>query len=170
MKTTSYIILIIFTLSLLSSGCNKKKDITYPGVSGTLTNHPECKSLRSPDLFLDIPDTITCIDYTYDDSTHKVIMKHLNAGFNCCPGIISCSVTSSHDTIFIRESEQYQQCNCECLFDLDIVLAGVYKNKYKVVFIEPYTEGQKQIIFEMDLTHVIAGEECFIRKQYPWGG
>jgi hypothetical protein len=169
MKTTFYSTLFSLAAILMLISCQQQKDVTYLGVSGTITNASECKGLRSPELILDTPDSISCVDYTYDDSSHKVTIKHINAGFNCCPGIISCEVSSGHDTIFIRESEQYQQCNCECLFDLDIELAGIYQNKYKVVFIEPYAEGQEQLIFEMDLAYVIAGEVCVVRKGYPWG-
>jgi len=55
------------------------------------------------------------------------------------------------------------------LFDLDIELKGIDQNKYQVRFVEPYAEGQEQLIFEMDLTSGNEGEYCVVRKGYPWG-
>lgn len=169
MKITFNSILFFATTILLAAGCEHQKDITNPGISGSLTNSSECKSLKSVDLKFAVADTFSCVNYLYDDANHKVIMNHINAGFNCCPISLSCEVSANNDTIIIREKEKEQGCNCNCLFDLDIELQGVDQNKYQVRFIEPYAVGQEELIFEMDLTSGNEGEYCVVRRGYPWG-
>jgi hypothetical protein len=97
-------------------------------------------------------------------------MTHINSGFNCCPEKLYCEVSVNNDTVIISEFEKEQGCNCNCLFDLDIELSGFDQNKYIVKFVEPYTIGQEQLIFEMDLATDVEGEYCGVRKGYPWGG
>jgi len=169
MKITFNSILFFATAMLLAAGCEHQKDITDSGISGSLTNSSECKSLKSGDLISEIADTLSCVDYTYDASYHKLFMKHINSGFNCCPGSLNCEVSVNNDTIIIREFENEPGCDCNCLFDLDIELQSVDQNKYQVRFIEPYAVGQEEIIFEMDLTLLNEGEFCVVRKGYPWG-
>ena len=169
MKTWKFAILLPVTTAFLIIGCKDQKETAESKISGSLINNSECKSLKSGDLKAGIADTLSCVDYTYDASNRRVIMKHINAGFNCCPVSISCEVSTNNDTIIIREKEQEQACNCNCLFDLDIELEGVGQNNYQVRFIEPYAAGQEGLIFEMDLTLNNEGEYCVVRKWYPWG-
>jgi hypothetical protein len=169
MKTRKLAVLLTATAMLLIVSCENQKEITETGITGKLTNSSECKSLKSGNLKSDIPDSLSCIDYSYDTANHKLTMKHINAGFNCCPGKLSCTVSAINDTIFIRESEKQQGCDCDCLFDLDIELQGVDQNKYQVRFIEPYADGQEELNFEMDLILNNEGAFCVVRKGYPWG-
>ncbi len=163
------IAIIIFLFLLIIFSCNKEKSPDPSGISGRLTNHSECKNFKSGNLKFTEPDTFSCIHYLYDESDHKLVMTHINAGFNCCPEKLYCEVSSGNDTIIISEYEKEQGCNCNCLFDLDIELNGMDQKSYILKFIEPYAEGQEQLIFEMDLTVNVEGEYCVTRKGYPWG-
>ncbi|MFA5420089.1 MAG: hypothetical protein WC341_16675, partial [Bacteroidales bacterium] len=59
-------------------------------------------------------------------------------------------------------------CKCNCLYDLDIEINGIDAKIYQVEFIEPYSDEQEKIIFELDLTMEKEGSYCVTRKQYPW--
>lgn len=170
MKTILKAILFFVTLLLLMIGCKDQNGPAESKITGSITNSSECKNFISGDQRFAEADTFSCVHYLYDDVTHKLIMNHNNAGFNCCPLKINCEIVTIGDTIIINEFEKEQGCNCECLFDLDIELQGIDQNKYQVRFEEPYTEGQAEIFFEMDLTSNNEGEFCAVRKGYPWGG
>jgi len=157
-------------LVFLAGSCNNKEETTVSsGISGSLTNHSECKNFKSGDLKFVEADTFSCVHYLFDNVSHKLTMNHINAGFNCCPESLTCIVSENNDTIIIREKEKEQGCDCNCLFDLDIELTGIDKKNYFVKFIEPYAEAQVQLVFEMDLTANVEGEYCVTRKGYPWG-
>ena len=163
-------LLFIFLLPIiLFNSCEDQKDPAESKISGSITDISDCKNFKSGDLKFTEADTFSCIHYLYDEVNHKVIMTHINSGFNCCPGGLYCKVSTNNDTIIIKEFENEQGCDCNCLFDLDIELKGIDQNKYQVRFVEPYAEGQEQLIFEMDLTSGNEGEYCVVRKGYPWG-
>jgi len=171
MKTTYYFFLVAFVFTFLVCSCEKDKEKSKQlTLTGQLVNHSACKSgLNSPDGTTEIPDTLSCIDYSFDTSNNKLSMKHINAGFNCCPDSIYCNVAIMNDTIIVQECEKNSLCNCLCLYDLDIEINGVDSKKYQVRFIEPYSGEQDKLIFGIDLTIDLEGSYCVIRKQYPWG-
>jgi hypothetical protein len=168
MKTINY--LFLASILLFVSGCNNGDEIIEPGnISGSLTNHSDCKNIKSEDLKTAYPDSVSCVLFSYNEDNHTLQFHHINAGFNCCPEGLYCEISSSNDTIFIQEFEKEQACNCDCLFDLDIELQGVASKIYQVRFIEPYIQGQEELFFEMDLSSGNEGEYCVTRKVYPWG-
>jgi hypothetical protein len=169
MRALINVTLLTITAFLLIIGCKDDKVSVTSGITGSLAHNSDCKSLNSGDLKSDIADTLSCVHYSYDALNHVVLLIHYNAGFNCCPETLSCEISTSNDTILIREIEKEQACNCECLFDLDIELQGVDEDEYIVKFIEPYAEGQEPLIFEMDLTANLEGDYCVVRTGYPWG-
>jgi hypothetical protein len=99
----------------------------------------------------------------------KLSLKHINAGFNCCPGKLTCKVTQSGDSLVIEEFESQAGCNCNCLYDLDIEIKNVTTGKYHIRFIEPYGGEQEKILLDMNLEEHPAGTFCVTRKNYPWG-
>jgi hypothetical protein len=169
MKTIFKAILFSATLLFLMVGCKDPNDPEGSKISGKITNRSSCKNFISGNLKFTVADTFSCVNYHYDTETHKVFMNHINAGFNCGSESNTCEVSSANDTIIIHEIEHGPIANCLCLFDLEIELQGLNQQKYLVRFIEPYAEGQEQLIFEMDLTSVLGGEYCVVRKGYPWG-
>jgi len=157
--------IFLFLIGLLVSYCEKENQI----VRGKITDSSECKTIKLDDYKNGIPDSLSCIYYFYEESTEKLLMKHINAGFNCCPVKLYCVVNMSVDTIIINEYEESAMCNCNCLYDLEIEITGVSPMQYQVKFIEPYSSQQDKIMFTMDLSNHPESSFCAIRKQYPWG-
>jgi hypothetical protein len=96
-------------------------------------------------------------------------INHINAGFNCCPGNISCTNIINNDTIVISEKEESALCDCNCLFDLEIEISGLENKKYFLKFEEPYLHNQDELFFELNLSNQTNGTHCVERLQYPWG-
>ena len=167
MKSFTSIIILSLTIILFISNCSKQKEDQE--ISGRLISNSECKHLKSANTIPIAPDSVTSISYTYDASKHKLMLNHINAGFNCCPDSLYCSFSLTQDTIIIQEFEKSLGCKCNCLYDLEIEVTGVDKKIYQIKFIEPLAGEQQKIIFEMDLTKNNTGSYSVIRKQYPWG-
>jgi len=160
--------LLFICISVLLFSCDKENASNSP-ISGGITNQSECKNNKSFTGNLDIADSLSCISYTYDASVQKLVLTHYNAGFNCCPGNIYCEIESYNDSIVVTEYETRQDCNCLCLFDLEIELNGVQAKNYKIIFKEPYVDNQQELIFNIDLAFFNQGDYCVVRKEYPWG-
>jgi hypothetical protein len=161
--------LLISIAFLIISGCHNEKDPATSGITGSVTDHSDCKLFQASNLKFTEPDTFSCINYTYDWVNSKLSIQHVNAAFNCCPKEIYCKIFTHNDTIVIQELEKEQACNCLCLFDLNVEVNNVDQPKYVLKFIEPYAEGQKELIFSIDLTSGNVGEYCVDRHGYPWG-
>jgi hypothetical protein len=169
MKMVIYLVGMLVISMLLIPGCENEnnKQLT---LSGMLINNSACKSSgKSTMETLNTPDTLSCIDYSFDDFKNRLTINHINSAFNCCPESLYCKVTLSNDTIIISEHEAKAQCNCNCLFDLDLVINGVDTKEYQIKFIEPYSGEQKKICFKIDLKKEKNGSFCVTRKSYPWG-
>jgi hypothetical protein len=169
MKSLKYLLIIISVSVLFISGCenenNKKSAFT-----GTLVSASPCKSgSKSASEKLSTSDTLSCLNYLFDDSDNKLTIKHINAAFNCCPESIYCTVSLSYDTIIISEYEAMSQCNCDCLYDLDFVINGVESKEYNIKLNEPYSGEQAKISFKLDLVNDKNSSFCVKRKSYPWG-
>jgi hypothetical protein len=130
----------------------------------------ECKSSGKSEIIeAETPDTLTCIDYSYN-STEKVLsIKHINTAFNCCPGEIECNISLKGDTIVINESETSSLCDCNCLYDLEFEIKNVEKIIYLLKLVEPYAGNEEKILFEVNLSKDTAEKWCITRKGYPWG-
>jgi hypothetical protein len=170
MKTRfSFLTALIFTGLLMFSCANEKEPAKEPDMYGRITGHSECKHSIPVRETNETADTLSCVEYSFDEANNTLLLHHINAGFNCCPGNLSCTVTISRDTILVSESEQFPMCNCNCLYDLDIEVFGVEKRIYQIRFIEPYIGNQQPLIFEADLPESAIGSFCAKRLQYPWG-
>jgi len=165
MKKAIFPFLTGFFIGLLILSCENEDQI----VTGKIITDSGCKTSKSDDYTDGTPDSLSCINYLYEKSGTKLFIKHINAGFNCCPENLYCVVNMNSDTIIIKEYEKSAMCDCDCLYDLEIEITGVTSKQYHVKFIEPYSGNQEKIIFEMDLTNHPEGSFCVIRKQYPWG-
>lgn len=168
MKSKKIFVLFIMATLVISYSC-EKGDQTVAGLSGKLTAHTGCKAFKSTGLESVTPDTLSCVEYAFNEADTKLIIKHINAGFNCCPESLYCDIGLKSDTIYIHEHEKDGLCDCLCLFDLDIEITGVEAKKYQVVFTEPYALDQAELEFEADLKQNPTGLVCIVRKMYPWG-
>jgi hypothetical protein len=166
-KTTNNLAMILFFIFAIIA-CESNPTI-HPSISfGRLVSHSPCKSGKTTDLNTDSPDTVSCIEYSFNAATKKLSLTHVNAGFNCCPGELSCDVSLSGDTIIIHEEEETPMCDCDCLYDLEIEIDSVSEAVYRVKFIEPYVGDQARLEFEIDLTRESSDTYCVVRTQYPW--
>lgn len=169
MKTLIYSMLAGVAMLFFIFSCENEKENPEPLVfSGKLTSHSDCNSFKS-DTAINTADSLSCAEYSFDAATNKLYIKHINAGFNCCPDSLYCNVSVSNDTITIQEFERYDFCNCNCLYDLYIEIEGVASQEYQIVFIEPYIRAQEQLIFGVDLSTQQEGIYCVTRNVYPWG-
>ena len=170
MKTLTFLSLLLAAITISLTGCNSSDENPDPNaISGKITGQSECKNFKPSELKFTEPDTFSCALFNFDAANQKLILNHINSGFNCCPEEISCEVSLKNDTILIIESEKMQGCNCNCLFDLDIEVNNVTKDVYQVKFIEPYALEMAPLIFQIDLNENSQGEYCVVRKGYPWG-
>jgi hypothetical protein len=164
----SFIPVIITFLLVLS--CEKEKTTNIePGNSGKLSHVSDCKSLKSATDSIEIADSLSCIEYNYNDTSKFLLLKHINAGFNCCPDSIYCDIRIVGDSVIIREFELSAGCRCNCLYDLEYEIQGISKKKYQVLLIEPYLADQDKLEVEIDLSDSNKGSICVKRKGYPWG-
>jgi len=171
MKRAIYSFLTVSLIALVIFSCEKNNDNDMKQiVTGQLVGNSTCKKfLKSSSQIVVTPDTLSCVVYSFDKEKNKLTLKHINAGFNCCPDSLYCKIELKGDTILIQEFEKTAQCDCNCLYDLDIDINGVDLKKYQVKFVEPYAIGQNKIEFEIDLLKVTNGTYCVFRKLYPWG-
>lgn len=166
----------------LLSGCEKKespkenekpkeepKELIF---SGKMTGRTNCKT-NQPDAgvrsLTDFADTLSCVEFTFDSTTNKLFIKHINSAFNCCVDSIYCNISLSNDTIIIEEIVNLEFCNCMCLYDLDIELEGIAVQEYTFKFIEPHLGINPPLLFNADLSLQQQGSYCVTRKKYPWG-
>ena len=110
---------------------------------------------------------ISLTDFT---ACKGIVLKHTNAGFNCCPEGFGIDLTVSGDTLIIAERENSSLCDCNCLYDLHYVLTGISRSVWWIRVVEPYVRpGQGPLLFQVDLKKQSAGEFCTTRNGYPWG-
>lgn len=170
MKVRLKLLISVIVITTLIFSCNHESETNQPSnVNGQVVSHSACKSNKSGSGTATVSDSMSCVEYTFDPANNKLLLKHINAGFNCCPGNLTCDVTISNDTIFIRENEQFAQCNCDCLYDLDIEITGIANQIYHINFIEPYIGNQMPLNFAIDLQNITSGSFCVTRTNYPWG-
>lgn len=169
-----FIAFLIFS-AVMYYGCKEDSiqstnDEQVAQFSGQLTNHSDCKGSQITTASADTGDSSSCMEYLFDPVGHKLIMRHINAGFNCCPDSLFCLISLRNDTIFVEEHEKIPGCHCDCLFDLDIEIAGILPKMYHVRIIEPYCGDQEKLYFDIDLSAMQQGSFCVRRTGYPWGG
>lgn len=163
------ILSFLFLLGLLSSCTIEPENPAEMNLTVRLLGNPQCIYLKSPENHAETPNSQSCMEFAFDQDNRKLILKHLNAGFNCCPESLWCTVTFRNDTIIIQEFEKNMGCKCNCLYDLDMELEGVEPGKYQLRLIEPYLGTQQPLIGLLDLLTQKQGSFCVSRTNYPWG-
>jgi len=170
MKTRLTTVLTFFILIFLFSSCTKNSsEQEQSEVTGKILNRSECKSHFNAMTASGADSNQSCIVYTYDTKNKRLNITHENAGFNCCPGEVTCTISFSNDTITFEEIPEYAICNCDCLFDLEIEVNGILGKTYFLNFIEPYAGDQEKLQFTIDLRQQPSGKHCVERNEYPWG-
>jgi len=155
---------IVACLFLLS--CETATHEPQP-IFGELIAHSSCNgSLRAAST----ADSLSCVEFSYDQSRSRLVLKHINAAFNCCPDSLYCRASLIKDTLLVQEFQSSNLCKCNCLYDLILEVKGVEAKAYFVRFIEPLKGSQQELAFRIDLAKDISGRFCAVRKNYPWGG
>ena len=170
MKLTFHNFLASIILVSIFFHCAKEPDPSEEmKLTATLFGNPQCKGLKSAELIGNTPISQSCIEYSFNPTLQILTIKHLNAGFNCCPESLSCTAIYRNDTIIIQEFEKSMGCKCNCLYDLEMEVNGVEPGKYQLRIIEPYAGSQDKLNSELNLLKQKEGTWCVTRKQYPWG-
>jgi hypothetical protein len=158
--------IVRIVMLLLMVGCDREPAIdpyiTFAGASA-------CKSagLKSA---TDHPSDQDCLQFKWVEGD-SLILKHVNASFNCCPKGFRTEVKVAGDTIIISEYENESICDCNCLFDLDYYVVGITKGTWWIRVEEPYIQQQEQekIMFKAEFKKFPESEFCVTRTGYPWG-
>ena len=174
MQTTTHSIFLFFCAFLfffsgfIMMSCEKENNNNkLLSLSTELTGSSPCKSnIKSAS---DTPDSLSCINYSYNELSNTLYLKHINAGFNCCPDSMDCDAILAGDTIIVQEFESSAACNCDCLYDIDIEINGLDSRRYLIKLVEPYADNQAKILFEINVDENQNGSFCVTRKLYPWG-
>lgn len=160
---TKYLRLLIFFLPII--GCDHELPVE-PSIN--FVGSSECKSNVMKSTADHAADQ-DCIQFKWVTGDTLTI-KHVNAGFNCCPGGFRVSLKLAGDTLVITEAENSPLCDCNCLFDLNYNLAGISKETWWIRVEEPYIRDtdQEKILFKAELRKASQGEFCVTRTGYPW--
>ncbi len=146
----------------LSFACDKKN---LKNTEGKLAAHTTCKNQKA--AFFETNQS--CIEYTYNSAEETLFLKHINAGFNCCPDKLYCNINIENNTIVLEELERKQDCDCLCLYDMEAEVYGVKAQSYTVKYLEPYLGDAEELVFQIDLHIHPTGTYCVERINYPWG-
>lgn len=164
-KVLPAVFVVLMSAAMLLAGCEGYGE----RITAEVIDHTGCKSLKSGLADGITPDTISCINYVFEASSGTLKITHINAGFNCCPGTLTCHAEVVGDTLFIKENEQLAACSCNCLFDVNLTVRGLESREYIIKILEPYCDKQEKLIAHVNLAETPAGSFCVTRKQYPWG-
>lgn len=170
MKRQLFLSYMLFLLLIFAGACSTEPENSGPeNLTIEILGKPQCNHSNLADFHAQTPASQSCLEYAFDKDNGKLILRHLNAAFNCCPDSLWCKVILKNDTIIIQEFEKNKGCKCDCLYDLDLEVRGIESGKYQVQLIEPYAEGQDEICFKMDLLNRKQGSHCVQRTKYPYG-
>ncbi|MFH1754211.1 MAG: hypothetical protein ABIA59_00780 [Candidatus Latescibacterota bacterium] len=177
MKPFSSVLLFLFLCPLLCIiGCGNSATDPVKNSNNTSGGIPSLELIEISDC-KDAPTGIPlssasssdldCMEYWYGSGTLR--MKHVNAGFNCCP-VLDFAVHVDGNLITIEEIEIEGLCSCLCLFDVIYEIQDLAPAVYHLMVMEPYRpESDAALEFDMDLIGTTAGNYCVKRSQYPWG-
>jgi hypothetical protein len=162
-----FFFIVVACLAYFGNGCKGNSGQGETPV-GTLLEYQGCKQWNTGDkLAVTALRQEDCIEYSYDGQ--KLLLTHINAGFNCCPGTISTEIVVTDRIISIIEREQEAGCLCLCLFDLIIEVENLEPGEYTVRVVEPYIEdGDEPLEFIVQLSSGTSGCYCIERNYYPW--
>ncbi|NIO00802.1 MAG: hypothetical protein GTO42_01470 [Candidatus Latescibacteria bacterium] len=187
-------LLIPILLIFFFNGCSEERatgtNIEELNPTGMVIGHTGCKShLLTADDSL-TPSNLDCIEYEYTPGS-VLLLKHINAAFNCCPTEVLADITIENGTITVVEREDLSGggCACLCLFDVDYRIENLSPGEYRLVVVELYVyEGDEKLEFTIDLgspenstsregKHEFisksaasqVGSYCVERDHYPWG-
>ncbi len=118
-----------------------------------------------------VPPEEDCVEYNYDGSS-TLLIRHINAGFNCCPLEIYSDIDIAGDDIEIQEFETFDTagpCPCLCLYEVFYQINNLPPGQYTIEIKGQYLWPEDDYLnFTVDLSSVPVGEFCIYRGYYPW--
>ena len=163
---------LLLAAGLIACGDNESGITRTDGITpkGKLTNATECKKFETNQFLIAGSTSESCVEYGYDEGNGILRLRHINAGFNCCPGELLADITVENGVITVSEKESEAACNCNCLYDLDFEIENIAVGTYRIVFLEPYrAQGDEELDFFANLGAAPSGTNCVPRHSYPWG-
>lgn len=159
-----FLLVVITALSSCKTGTEEAADVVV-----SLLGYEGCKLMPEADVgTLAQARLQECLEYDYD-GRGTLVLKHVNTGFNCCPGVLTADVTVEGTRIRIVELEQEAGCHCLCLYDLDYRVENVPAGTCVVEFVCPYVEAHEEILaVALELPGTGSGKICMDRDHYPW--
>jgi hypothetical protein len=162
--------ILVFMLIAVAPGCDKDTP-TEPQPhlkpAAALVSRSDCK--RSTELAASGSAAIRdCFEYELAGGD-TLLLRHINAAFNCCPGEIAADISFKNDTITIVEHESESGCRCLCLYDIEYRFVNIEAGTYTIQFVEPYvTDADEPLRSTIDLSASPSGSFCVDRASYPW--
>jgi len=149
-------------LVLLAFGaCNSDDE---SGQMAALVSHTDCKASAAAGAAA----ARDCVQYQFN-GLGTLNLKHVNAGFNCCPGDLTAEITILDSVISIREMEKEAGCHCLCLYDLTYQVLNLPSGVYTIRFVEPYVpDADPKLEVTVNIATQPIGEFCVDRSVYPW--
>jgi hypothetical protein len=157
-------------------GCGKSSDTPMSGDAGSppaavsvrLLDVSGCKEFATGIPMASAPSDVDCVEWWYVGG-NTLHLKHVNAGFNCCP-VVDADIVVEGAAITVEEIEIEGNCYCLCLFDLEYKIENLAPAVYDLRFIEPYRPAEDPVLeVSLDLASSPSGRLCVSRSQYPWG-
>ncbi len=158
----------VLALASLAGSCASSSG---PDPIGRLVSRTDCKSSGGASAGAASAPTSSqeCVEYDYDGKS-LLRLKHVNAGFNCCPGTISADIDVFGSTIRIEEKESSSLCDCSCLYDLSYEIAALPPGTYRLTIVGPsQPDSDPPLTVDVNLGHAASGSCCVERTRYPWG-
>ncbi len=146
--------LIIFIASCGDEEENNNNIVTY---------NSECLYMKDGST-----DDYSAINFQYYAQEKKLVFKHINTAFNCCPGALSASYLYEGNTIRITESEKEALCSCLCLYNLEMAINNISLGTYDITVNEPYLTDEPNLQFQINLNDSTQGTYKVPRENYPW--
>ncbi len=141
-------------------GCKKAGD-TFPGDAlGELVDYTGCKVLQDKQgsgLGQTAQNSRECIEYEYNGG-NTLLVSHIDAVFNCCPGNILADIEFSEGIISITEKETEHGCKCLCRYDLDFRFSHIPPGVYTIHIV---CEGGRILEYSIDLNAALTGSKCW---------
>jgi hypothetical protein len=168
--------LVFFATVFFSRGCKEDSPSGETAARPVLkvNGYAGCKArdgLQSRKT-LDTSPSIDCIEYHYDGIS-VLTFKHINAGFNCCPAMVTADLDRQGNVLALKERESYAPhgpCRCLCLFDVDYIIDFVLPGQYTIRVFGLYLQpGDAHFEFDIDLSESTSGRIEIERDYYPWG-
>jgi|GEM_PF-722020 outer membrane protein assembly factor BamB len=118
-----------------------------------------------------IPDTLDCLEYTYNSANGGLRIEHINGALNCCPVVISEIDIIGQEIIITEVDSLWDGVGCECLcrFDFTYIITNINPGTYTIRVIEPYNRPpDEDLVFTVQLVGQVSGQHCVVRTRYPW--